>query len=350
MAVYNGARFLHAAISSVLAQSYRDFELIVVDDASVDHSVSILTSFADPRIRIIKHESNMGASLSRNHALAAARGELVAIMDADDLCTPTRLEKQVKFLDANPRVGVVGCAIYDNIDSSGTVLHTSYLPQENEAIQRTLMERWCFLHSSLVFRKALYDIVGGYRGAFEPAEDHDFVLRIAERCEARNLGERLVSYRLTHDGLSVVGHRYVTQFREVAIRLAERRRGGHREDADCEMAHLCQLRRNRKDALGFSGMLEKWRDSLYTANRYYDFARWELGAGHIKTARRCFVSSLRANWLFLKSWIGIALSIAPVTFGGLKFAFQSATRVRRLLARVGNRRQIAQNMNFWKAR
>src|SRR5256885_6172724 len=85
MAVYNGARFLHAAISSVLAQSYRDFELIVVDDASVDHSVSILTSFADPRIRIIKHESNMGASLSRNHALAAARGELVAIMDADDL-------------------------------------------------------------------------------------------------------------------------------------------------------------------------------------------------------------------------------------------------------------------------
>ena len=89
------------------------------------------------------------------------------------MCAPTRLERQVAFLDSNPLVGLVGCGVYDNIDASGAVLYTSYLPEDNETIQRTLVERWCFLHPSIMFRRALYERVGGYREEFEPAEDHD---------------------------------------------------------------------------------------------------------------------------------------------------------------------------------
>ena len=95
MAVYNAAQFLREAIASVLSQTYTDFELIVVDDASTDDSSAILRSYNDPRIRIIRHQTNLGASLSRNDALAAARGELIAIMDADDVCAPTRIERHV---------------------------------------------------------------------------------------------------------------------------------------------------------------------------------------------------------------------------------------------------------------
>jgi glycosyltransferase involved in cell wall biosynthesis len=142
MAVYNAAQFLREAIASVLSQTYTDFELIVVDDASTDDSSAILRSYNDPRIRIIRHQTNLGASLSRNDALAAARGELIAIMDADDVCAPTRIERQVEFLQAHPAVGLVGCGIYDNIDASGAVLYTSFLPEPNEAIQRALMTRW----------------------------------------------------------------------------------------------------------------------------------------------------------------------------------------------------------------
>jgi glycosyltransferase involved in cell wall biosynthesis len=324
MAVYNAAEFLREAVASVLAQTYRDFELIVVDDSSHDDSLSILQSLRDTRVRIIQHHTNIGAALSRNDALIAARGELVAIMDADDVCAPTRIERQVAFLDAHPRVGLVGCGIYDNIDASGAALYTSYLPEDNETIQRTLIERWCFLHPSIMFRKTLYESVGGYRKAFEPAEDHDFILRILEHCQAHNLYERLISYRLNPKGLSVIGHQYINELGDAAMRLADRRRTGQPEDFDAELPRLLELKRRRKDTRGLASVMQRWRDSLYAANRYYGFGCRELCAGQLARARRCFVRSLRTNGLFIKSWIGVALSLMPFAAGRLKFVFRSS--------------------------
>jgi glycosyltransferase involved in cell wall biosynthesis len=334
MAVYNAAEFLREAVASVLAQTYRDFELIVVDDSSRDDSLSILQSFADPRMQIIRHPTNMGAALSRNDALAASRGDLVAIMDADDVCAPIRLERQVAFLDANPLVGLVGCGVYDNIDTSGGALFTSSLPVDNEAIQRTLTEQWCFLHPSIMFRRALYEAVGGYRKAFEPAEDHDFILRILERCQAHNLYEPLVSYRLNPQGLSVIGHQYINELGEAAMRLAQRRRSGQPENLDAEIARLDELKRRRKTAGGLAGLDQKLRDSLYAANRYYGFGCRELCAGHLERARRCFVRSLRTNGLFVKSWIGVALSLAPFTANQMKFLFRSSMQQNHELSRL----------------
>jgi glycosyltransferase involved in cell wall biosynthesis len=324
MAAYNAAQFLRDAVASVLAQTYSDFELIVVDDASSDDSLSILQAFGDPRMRTIQHSTNMGAALSRNDALVAASGEFVAIMDADDLCAPTRLERQVAFLDANPLVGLVGCGVFDNIDVSGTVLYTSYLPGDNETIQRTLVEQWCFLHPSIMFRKALYESVGGYRKAFEPAEDHDFILRIVEHCQAHNLCERLVSYRLNPNGLSVIGHQYINELGYAAMRLAQRRRSGQAEDLEGEMACLLELKQRRSASHGLVGAVQMWRNSIYSANRYYGFGCRELCAGHLDTARRCFLRSLRTNGLFVKSWIGLTLSMMPFAASRLKFVFRSS--------------------------
>ncbi len=103
MAVYNAAQFLREAVASVLAQTYSDLELIAVDDSSSRESLSILQSFCDPGLRIIRHGTNLGAALSRNDALAAAPGELVAIMDADDVSAPLRLQRQVAFLGRIPQ-------------------------------------------------------------------------------------------------------------------------------------------------------------------------------------------------------------------------------------------------------
>ncbi|HTC46973.1 MAG TPA: glycosyltransferase [Candidatus Aquilonibacter sp.] len=324
MAACNAAQFVRKAVASVLAQTYRDFELIVVDDSSSDDSLSILQSFDDPRILIIRHQTNRGAALSRNDALAAGRGELIAIMDADDVCVPTRLERQVAFLDANPRVGLVGCGVYDNIDAEGAVLHTSYLPEHNEAIQRNLMERWCFFHSSIMFRRTLYETVGGYVRALEPAEDHDFVLRILEHCEAHNLYERLVSYRLNPKGLSVMSREYIEQVRAASIRLAQRRRAGRSEDREGEISRIRELKRMRKPQHGLVSLMQTVRDSFCAANRYYGFGCLELCAGHLKTARRCFVHSVRSNGLFVKSWIGIGLSLMPFVADRVKVVFRSS--------------------------
>ena len=333
MAAYNAAQFLREAVSSVLSQTYQNFEIIVVDDASSDNSLSILQGFGDSRMRIIRHHTNIGAALSRNEALSGARGEFVAIMDADDVCAPNRLERQVAFLDANPLVGLVGCGVYDNIDASGVVLYTSYLPEDNETIQRTLVERWCFLHPSIMFRRALHVLVGGYRKAFGVAEDHDFILRILEHCQAHNLYERLVSYRLNPKGLSVIGHQYINELGDVAVRLAQRRRSGQPENLDEEMARLLELKRRRK-ALHGAGAVQAWRDSLYAANRYYGFGCRELCTGHLVRARRCFIRSLRTNVLFAKSWIGVTLSLMPFATRRLKFLFRSSMQQCNDLGRV----------------
>ncbi len=326
MAVYNAAQFLREAVGSILSQTYRDFELLVVDDASTDNSLAVLQSFDDPRMLVIRHQTNMGASLSRNNALAAARGDLIAIMDADDVCAPARLGRQVEYLDVHPAVGLVGCGIYDNIDSAGAVLYTSILPQDNDTIQRALMEQWCFLHSSIMFRRKLYHSAGGYRSAFEPVEDHDFALRLLERAQAHNIGEPLVTYRLNHSGLTVAGHQYIDQLRAIAVQLAKQRRSGQPEDLDAAMPGIAALKNKRKPAGGLGGVVQALRDSLYAANRYYGFGCRELCAGHLDRARRCYVQSLRTNCMFIKSWVGLALSYLPFIAQHARVVFRSSMR------------------------
>lgn len=322
--MYNAAEFLHEAVASILTQTYRDFELIVVDDASRDDSLSVLERLNDDRVRIVRHLNNMGAAVSRNDALAMARGEYIAILDADDVSAPTRLARQVAFLDANPSVGLVGCAMYDVIDAGGDVLYTAYLPETNDAIQRTLLEEWCFVHSSVMFRKTVQEGVGGYRPEFESAEDHDFLLRMLNRCQAHNLPERLVSYRFNPTGLSVTRHEYINELGAAAMRLAKRRRSGQEENLEAEMLRFVELKRKAAPAHGLAAMVQACRNSLYAANRYYGLGCRELCAERFPTARRCFVRSLRTNALFPKSWIGLTLAFLPFGARRLKFLFRSS--------------------------
>ena len=107
LSVYNGEKYLAEAIDSILAQTFSDFELIIVDDGSSDSTASIARAYAqrDSRIRFMQLARNMGLADARNHGIAAARGEFATMMDADDISLPQRLEKQVGFLRANPAIG-----------------------------------------------------------------------------------------------------------------------------------------------------------------------------------------------------------------------------------------------------
>jgi glycosyltransferase involved in cell wall biosynthesis len=325
MPVFNGERFLRQSLESVLNQSRRDFEFVIIDDGSTDSSTAIIESYRsrDARIRVYRQE-NRGIVESLNRGCELARGQYIARMDADDVCAPTRLERQVAFLEANPLVGLVGCGVYDNIDVDGAVLYTTYLPEDNDTIQRTLVERWCFLHPSITFRRELFKTVGGYRKEFESAEDHDFILRILEHAQAHNLQERLISYRLNPNGLSIFYHQYMNELGDAAMRLARRRRGGKPENLEAELPLLLELKQRRKPPGGLAGTVQAWRDSLYAANRYYGFGCRELCAGQLQSARRCFVQSLRTNPLFVKAWIGVALSRVPFAARRLRFVFRAS--------------------------
>jgi glycosyltransferase involved in cell wall biosynthesis len=326
MAVHNAAPFLRAAVDSMLAQTLADFELIAVDDASSDDSLRILESYTDPRVRIVRHSENQGAAVSRNDAMAVARGEYVAVMDADDISLPLRLAVQVKFLDEHPAVGLVGAGVYDNIDVQGSVLYVSHLPEDNETIQRTLTEQWCFLHPSIMFRARLLDQTGGFRKEFEPAEDHDFILRLLEHCEACNLSQKLVSYRINPRGLSVVGHEYITEIGEAAMRVAVARRQGRAENLADELRKATELKSLRKAGGLATRMVRAWRDSFYAAGRYYGFGCKELYGGDPSRARRCFRRSISLNCLFVRSWICLVLSFFPFVLERVKFLFRTSMR------------------------
>jgi glycosyltransferase involved in cell wall biosynthesis len=326
MAVHNAEPYLREAVNSVLGQTFQSFELIAVDDCSSDNSVRILESFDDSRISVIRNDSTRGASATRNIALDRARGEFVAILDADDVALPERLERQVEYLDSHPSVGLVGCAVYDNIDSGGNVLYRSCLPEDNETIQRTILRSWCFLHSSIMFRRVLQKQAGGYRREFEAAEDHDFILRLLDICEVTNIPEPLVRYRVNPKGLSVLTHRYINELGDAAIRLALRRRSGQCEDVAVEIAIALRYKPGAQDSGRLASLVSLARNSFYAANRYYGFGCRALCAGNIESARICFKRSLRTNALFLKAWIGFGLVLFPFAARRLRFAFRASMR------------------------
>lgn len=217
--LYNGERYIGEAVESVLAQSERDFELLVLDDGSTDRSLSIVRAFAarDARVRVIARE-NRGLVETLNELLAEARGELIARMDADDVCLPDRFERQLAFLDAHPEVVCVGGDV-EMIDDRGRFLTTLSLPQQDADIQREALKGHAPLfHPAAMIRTATLRGIGGYRPDYWPAEDLDLWLRLGEAGRLANLPGPVLRYRL--HGASISGANVARQ-RDAARRCCE---------------------------------------------------------------------------------------------------------------------------------
>lgn len=198
MSVYNGERFVRQAVESLLTQTYRDFELIVVDDASTDGTHNILEELAaqDNRIRVLTNSTNLGLTKSLNIALGQAQGNFVARMDADDIALPNRLEKQATFLNVHPEVGIVG-TWYQFINDEGILLEEKQPPTDDTPLHRALIRFNPFLHSSTMIRKALLDRVDGYDESYKRAQDYDLWMRCASHTRFANLPEVLMQKRFT---------------------------------------------------------------------------------------------------------------------------------------------------------
>lgn len=211
--VYNAERYLSSAVESVLGQSYRDLEIIAINDGSTDRSASILNEFAarDPRVIVIS-QPNAGISAALNRGLEAASGIYVARMDADDLMAPERIAVQVAFLDENPDIGF--CASSVNMIDEAGVVFDSYRPQPvTRAALSEMMkahEAITYTHPTVTFRTAIGRSIGGYRREFEPCEDMDFFGRFITSGHAGLvIPEALLNYRV-HSG-SISGSKAARQ-------------------------------------------------------------------------------------------------------------------------------------------
>lgn len=194
MTVYNTEKYIGQAVASILGQSFKNFELLVVDDASTDRSMEIVLSFGDPRIRLIRNSANKGVAYSRKRALAEARGAYIAVLDADDVACEDRLRLQVEFLEGHPEIGLLGSA-FDIIDADGNVERSCSVPVDPLANSWKLLFGNHICHSTVMFRRQVGLGLGGYDGKVFAGEDFDLWVRFAAYSRIAQLDRSLVRWR-----------------------------------------------------------------------------------------------------------------------------------------------------------
>ena len=194
MPAYNAAGYIADAINSVLAQTFADFELLIINDGSTDETEAIINSFADNRIVVINQE-NLGVAAALNAGLKHARATFIARFDADDICLPQRLEKQYEFLKTNPEYIIVGAAV-DYMDANGNYIFTYDPPYKTDAELRSIPLHICpFIHSSVIYKKEVVAAIG-YNVHAHSFEDHLLWQKIHDSGKMHNLSESLVKVRL----------------------------------------------------------------------------------------------------------------------------------------------------------
>ncbi|MDD4616795.1 MAG: glycosyltransferase [Alphaproteobacteria bacterium] len=203
--MYNALPYIEQAVRSVQAQTFKDFEYIIVDDGSTDGSREVVERLAseDYRIRVVSLEKNMGNSTATNRAFAEARGKYIALMDADDICHPDRLKKEAEYLDANQNTGIVG-AQYWRMDSSGKVLRKTRSAHGDVTILFKLFFSVPMCNPTQMFRRELLADLGPdfYDPALVGAADYDFFLRASRKWKIHVLRDYLFYYRIHPESLS----------------------------------------------------------------------------------------------------------------------------------------------------
>lgn len=194
MPVYNGERTVGKAVDSILQQTFTNLELVIVDDASTDNTWSILSGYAerDSRVVLERNPTNRGVAHTRNCGLGLARGEYIAVHDADDVSAPHRLSIQVAYLDTHPQAGAVGSPAR-RIDANGRVLSTTSVPGDPQVIRALLLLQNPLIHATGTIRHHLLKQLNGYR-PYVTTDDYDLWWRLSRLAEIHTVQEPLVYY------------------------------------------------------------------------------------------------------------------------------------------------------------
>lgn len=215
MSTYNDALFLEKAIRSVIKQTFKNWEFIIINDASVDNTDSILRKFRqkDKRIIYIKNDKNFGLTRNLNRGIDIAKGEFIGRIDGDDYWTDkTKLRRQVDFMQQNPGYGMVGCFAHA-IDSSDRKLFEIVYPSKDEDIRKIMLRHGPFVHSSVLIRKSILFRIGKYNNTHTHSEDYDLYLNLGTVSSFFNIPKFMVNYRVNPLGISQT--KYMLQSKEV---------------------------------------------------------------------------------------------------------------------------------------
>jgi glycosyltransferase involved in cell wall biosynthesis len=288
MPIYNSENYLRDSIGSILAQTYRDWELICVDDGSNDNSLQILLRYedADPRVRVISRP-NSGVARARNDGMALATGRYIAAMDSDDVALPERLSRQVEYMESHPDCVVVGSAVRI-VGPDLLPIQDEPKPQDHETIDaQTLAGSGAAIRQPVaMFRTAAVRAIGGYRDEFVTFEDADLYLRLAEIGRLANLADVLLLYRQRLGSMNRILRATHDQCRRKACNDALIRRG-----------------------LPVGRDIANWEKATITPDEVPGiWASWSHDAfngGYLKTARRYAWRAIRSEPFAVSSWKAI---------------------------------------------
>ena len=278
---YNARRYIAITIESILAQTFTDWEYVIVDDGSTDGTDAIIRKYlSDSRIRMYRRP-NTGIVGACMDGVRMTSGELFTRIDADDVAMPEKLEKQVEFLRANPDHVAVGCQV-ETIDPYGSVLHRLKHKLTHEEIDAQLMRGngFAMVNPAVMMRREALLRVGGYRKKYETAEDLDLFLRLAEIGKLANLPDVLLQYRQHYQSVNHTRHEEQRRMKRGMMEEAYARRG-------VPMPQDMVFRRN------------------VPPPRYEQTCKWgwwALKTGNRYAARRHAMDALRLEPLRLDSW------------------------------------------------
>ncbi|MCD6144373.1 glycosyltransferase family A protein [Thermococcus sp.] len=217
MPFYNCEKYLDKAISSILNQTFQDFEFIIINDASSDRSDEIIQkSLTDKRIVYIKNRERKGIVYNLNKGIEIAKADIIARMDGDDISEPQRLEVQYQFLQRNPNIALVGCFV-KLINEKGEICGRKIKPIKHEEIKKDILVYATLIHATIMIRKDVFKKVGFYREQYLWCEDIDLWYRIIfSGYEVANIPQYLYQYRRTD---SSVVFKYAKQVALIDFRL-----------------------------------------------------------------------------------------------------------------------------------
>jgi glycosyltransferase involved in cell wall biosynthesis len=283
MPVYNVEQYLRQSIESILLQSFKDFEFIIIDDGSTDNSKNIVSEYAnkDSRIKFFSRE-NKGIVKTRNELLQLSKAKYFAIMDGDDISSDCRLEEQFKFLTDNPEYLIVGCRDL-LIDPDGDPIKLINTLVEHDEIDQANLKtnEFLTLNAYMAITKSVKDI-GAYREEITYAEDRDLFLRLAELGKVKVLPSVLYKYRQHHNSVCAKKRLEINQSVAQVIKDAHSRR---RLDLNAVAQDTSSLENN-----------------LQPKDYFSSWAWWALDAGNVNTARKYALKLLYTSPLSLQSW------------------------------------------------
>lgn len=210
MPAHNAQKYIASAIESILYQTFKKFELIIINDASSDKTLDTIKSFLrkDPRVKIINNDTRLDIAASLNKGINMAQSNIIARMDADDIALPQRLELQYKIINSSKNIAVVGANIVI-LDTDENEIAVRNYPMSSKELKNCLFKYSPFAHPVVMFRKDIFEEVGKYNQKYSPTEDLDLWFRLGRKYEFASILKPLLKYRLSEKSSSHMGLREV---------------------------------------------------------------------------------------------------------------------------------------------